>query len=280
MRSSNWGRWGEEDERGAANLLSLSHVLRACRTPSEGRVFDLGIEVRQGAPVVGRRMSPLHLMSVDGGDYAALGRQGDGSADDYLFMAVHGSTHMDALSHVWSDGAIYNGFSYREVRSSGAARCGIEKVGGMVTTGHIFDFRDAKGLEANRISGDDFAQQAIERHIEVRSGDAVLVRTGWLEKFASGADADACPTVSPDAADWFAQCDVSVVGADNPAVEDLTDLPLRLHRRLLRDRGVYILELLSLQQAADAGVSSGLLVVAPLRISRGVGSPVNPVLVV
>lgn len=278
---SNWGRWGEDDERGAANLLSPSQVLRACGAPTHGRIYDLGIEVRQSAPVLGRRMPPLHLMSVDGGDYAALGREdSDGSADDYLFMAVHGSTHVDALSHVWSDGAMYNGFSYREVRSSGASRCGIEKAGGMVTTAHVFDFRDAVGLDGNRIGSADFAKQAGERRIEVRPGDAVLVRTGWMELNAAGVDADASPTVSPEAADWFAECDVAVVGADNPAVEDLSAVPLRLHRALLRDRGVYLLELLNLQEVADDEVSSGLLVLAPLRISRGVGSPVNPLLVV
>ncbi len=243
-------------------------------------MFDLGIEVKKGAPVVGGRMSPLHLMSVDGGDFAALGREDDGAADDYIFMAVHGSTHVDALSHVWSEGAMYNGFSFKEVRSSGAGRCGIEKTGGMVTVAHLFDFRDAVGLQDNRISSADLEEQATSRGMDVRSGDAVLVRTGWMETHASGGEPDSCPTVSPEAAEWFADRDVVLVGADNPAVEDLTVVPLRLHHALLRDRGVYLLELLSLQVAADAGVSSGLLVVAPLRITRGVGSPVNPLLIV
>lgn len=277
---SNWDRWGSDDERGAANLLSAPHVLRACSTPRDGRVFNLGIEVKKGAPVAGGRMSPLHLMSVDGGDFAALGREDDGAADDYLIMGVHGSTHVDALSHVWKEGAMYNGFSYKEVRSSGAARCGIEKTGGMVTVGHVFDFRDSAGLEGNRISSADFEAQASARGIEVRSGDAVLVRTGWMETHAAGGDADSCPTVSPEAAEWFSDRDVALVGADNLAVEDLNAVPLPLHHALLRDRGVYLLELLSLQEAADAGVDSGLLVVAPLRISRGVGSPVNPLLIV
>lgn len=277
---SNWKRWGAEDERGAANLLTSPHVLRACGTPREGRVFDLGIEVKKGGPVVGGRMSPLHLMSVDGGDYSALGREDDGSADDYLFMAVHGSTHVDALSHVWAEGAMYNGFSYKEVRSSGAARCGMEKAGGMVTVGHVFDFRNASGLQNNRISSADFEAQERASGLEIRPGDAVLVCTGWMETHAAGGDADSTPTVSPEAADWFADRDVALVGADNPAVEDLSVVPLRLHHALLRDRGVYLLELLSLQGAADTGVSSGLLVVAPLRISRGVGSPVNPLLIV
>ena len=113
---TNWGRWGADDERGAANLLTPETVLAACAAASSGRVYNLGIEVKQGAPVAGRRTSPVHLMSSDGGDYAALGREDWGTADDYLFLASGGTTHIDALSHVWSGGTLYNGFSYREVR--------------------------------------------------------------------------------------------------------------------------------------------------------------------
>ena len=116
--------------------------------------------------------------------------------------------------------------------------------------------------------------------MDVNPGDAVLVRTGWMEAYAAGGDPDSCPTVSPGAADWFAQQDISLLGADNPAVEDLTQEPLRLHHAMLRDRGVPLLELLTLTRPADAGVTSGLLIVSPLRITRGVGSPVNPILVV
>ena len=52
-----------------------------------------------------------------------------------------------------------------------------------------------------------------------------------------------------------------------------------LHRVLIRDLGVYIVEMLDLRGPAGDGVDSGLLVVAPLLVSRGVNSPVNPILI-
>ncbi len=45
---SNWGRWGSGDEQGAKNLLTEAAVLRACTVPTQGRVYNLGIELRRG----------------------------------------------------------------------------------------------------------------------------------------------------------------------------------------------------------------------------------------
>ena len=69
------------------------------------------------------------------------------------------------------------------------------------------------------------------------------------------------------------------------ALAVLTGLAVRrgvlppLHKILVRDLGVTMMELLHLREPAEDGVETGMLVVAPLRISRGVGSPVNPLLV-
>ena len=72
-----------------------------------------------------------------------------------------------------------------------------------------------------------------------------------------------------------------IIGADNIAVEATGRrgvLP-PLHKILVRDLGVTLIELLHLRSPGEDGVESGMLVIAPLRISRGVGSPVNPLLV-
>jgi len=280
---NNWGRWGAEDERGTANLLTGEVVARACRVPTQGRVYNLGIQLRQGAPIAGRRISPVHLMSSDGGDYAALGREDWGTADDYLFLASGGTTHIDALSHLWYGGRMFNGFSFREVRSSGAARCGIEKVGGLLTRGHVLDFVDVQTERAGLIGSADIAAYVRTRGLDIRPGDALLFRTGWMEAaLTESLHGRAFPVVDLDAAGWIAEHDIAVVGADNQAVEAVAGrgvLP-PLHQVLLRDLGVYLMELLVLAEPARDRVTTGLLIVAPLLITRGVNSPVNPLLVV
>jgi kynurenine formamidase len=88
----------------------------------------------------------------------------------------------------------------------------------------------------------------------------------------------AAPALSPSVSRWIIDRDIAVVGADNPAVEVYGED--ELHTSLIRDHGVYLMELLALQGPADDQIRRGLLVVAPLLISRGAGSPVNPILIV
>jgi kynurenine formamidase len=283
----NWGRWGPEDERGAVNLISADRVLDACRRPSQGRVYQLGIELRRGAPVGGERSAPMHFMVHDGGDFAALGRDDWGTADDYLTLYTQGTTHIDGLAHMWSGGRLYNGFSYREVRSSGAAKLGVEKLGGIVTTAHVLDFADRAGDRDSDITVADIEEHFTRAGSRPSAGDAVLFRTGWMDAALSARhDQQALAgrgfaVVAPETADWFADHDIAVVGADNIAVEATGRrgvLP-PLHERLVCQWGVTLIEMLDLSGPGADGVTTGMLVIAPLRISRGVGSPVNPLLV-
>ena len=72
--------------------------------------------------------------------------------------------------------------------------------------------------------------------------------------------------------------DVTVIGADNSAVEVIPTETgeLDVHVELIRNQGMYLLELLELDALAADEVYEFLFVAAPLRISRGVGSPLNP----
>jgi kynurenine formamidase len=90
------------------------------------------------------------------------------------------------------------------------------------------------------------------------------------------------PGIGLDAARWLAARDVVAVGSDNAAVEALpfdTGDFLAVHKYLLVDHGIYLLEYLDLSAPARAGVSEGLLTVGPLLITGGTGSPVNPILI-
>ncbi|HEY1970186.1 MAG TPA: cyclase family protein, partial [Pseudonocardia sp.] len=136
---NNWNRWGADDERGAANLISPELLLSALRVARSGEVVSLADEIRRDrVPVAPARSPATHLMSLDGGDFAAgfqLHGSTHGVADDYLFMACQGSTHVDALGHLWYDGQLYNGFPADRVRSYGATRLGIENLGHLIGRG-------------------------------------------------------------------------------------------------------------------------------------------------
>jgi hypothetical protein len=43
---TNWGRWGDDDERGALNLLTPDRVRVAAAAVTTGKVYSLGIPIQ------------------------------------------------------------------------------------------------------------------------------------------------------------------------------------------------------------------------------------------
>ena len=50
--------------------------------------------------------------------------------DDIIIMPLQAATQWDALSHVYYEDKLYNGFPASSVTSLGAFHCGIDKVDG------------------------------------------------------------------------------------------------------------------------------------------------------
>jgi kynurenine formamidase len=291
MRESNWGRWGADDERGALNLIGSAEVLKSMRLVRHGRVYQLGMEIHAGSPRFQARPPMLHLMLRHGGDYLAGARMPDntGSADEYIGLSTHGTTHIDALSHLWYDDALYNGVAPNEVRGTGAARNSIDKIGPIIGRGVLLDIARLLGVDhldgGYGISADELTACAQQQGVEVGSGDVVLIRTGWIQQFQKDpAVYDASqPGLLASTVPWFVERDIAAIGADNMTVEcapDPTGKTVPFHRSMIRDYGVHLIELLDLEALATDGVTEFLFIASPLRIKRGVGSPLNPVAVV
>jgi kynurenine formamidase len=282
---TNWGRWGRDDERGATNLLDPAAVLSAVAEVRSGEVLRLAAPIvgGRGFGLVGRP-DPMHLMLRDGGDYAAglPERGGFGFADDLLTVPTHGVSHLDALSHVWRDGLMYNGIPASSVTSRGARKLGIEKIPPIVTRGVFVDAaRSGPRTAADPIHLDELRSLLDGAGVELRAADALLVRTGWMAA-ARAAEADALSWggLHFDCGPWLAEREVVLVGADNPGVEAFPsgdpDCQVPLHLELTRGHGILLGELLDLEPLAAAGRATFLFVVAPLPLVGGVGSPVVP----
>jgi kynurenine formamidase len=281
-----WGRWGADDQRGALNLLGEHTVLRGIGTVRAGKTVSLAVPMGHGkGPIFANRAPLQHFMARDGGDYAAgLPEKGFGMADDYIVLATQGTTHIDALAHVWKDGVMWNGYSANSVTSRGASQCGIENVGPVVTRAIFLDFADdyaRSGNDRHGIEPWDLENALAATGETPMSGDALIIRTGWLKAWRAGeAAVTAWPGLTPACAAWVVEHDFALVGADNMAVElgpapDPNDAA-PLHIKLIRDRGIYFVELLDLEGLADAGRTSFCLAFAPMPLVGGVGSPLHP----
>jgi kynurenine formamidase len=295
MAENNWGRWGDDDERGALNLLDTETVRSAAAAITTGKAYNLGIPIQsQGVPLLDYRGTPMRLTLInesDDGMYDFMGcPPGTGSHEDMLVFASHTTSHMDALCHVYDGSQHYNGFSASSMKThTGAGHLGIEKVGAIAARMVMLDLVKHQGAEGwlelgKAVSGADLEACAAAQGVEVGTGDVVLIRTGYLDAWNAlqpniGFEQ---PGLNVDGARWLADRDVVAVGSDNAAIEMIPfddNEFLAVHKVLLVQRGIYMLEFLNLAELAADDCYEGLITVAPLLVTGATGSPVNPVVI-
>lgn len=290
MSQEAWKRWGADDERGALNYIGPDEVKRATALVRTGEVLRLAQLLSSKTPVPGHRCGLQHFMGRDGGDYAAGSKRPGGFqfAEDTVVMPLHIGTHVDALCHAWYDDQMFNGFSGNEVRSArGAEKLGVEKMPPIVTRGILLDIVKLKGrviAPGEVIDRADLEAAAAAVGITPARGDAVLIRTGWLEsqKTVKKPSFEVEPGINVEAARWLAEAGVAIVGADNFAVE-VIPFPegsvFPVHQLLIRDFGVPLLEGLMLDPLVESGRHEFLFIASPLPIVGATGSPLAPVAV-
>jgi kynurenine formamidase len=311
-RVRNWGRWGEDDELGTLNLIGREQVARAASLVRRGRVFSLGVNLDTGGPQGSMpiRVNTQHFISI-GGDYDRLKEHVDGLDlaspnfirdfyettitrinDDWIFMPTHAATQWDALSHVYYEGELYNGFPAASVTSFGARFLGIEKAArtGVVGRGVLVDVARHRGVPwldyGDPIEPAELDEVLARQGVDVVTGDILVLRTGSWERFVAERTATSpCSGLSWRCAEWLHEREVAAVAADNLQVEsdgtDIEGVTLALHCLCLRDMGMMLGEYWNLAELAGDCAEDGCyefqLIAPPLRISGGIGSPLNPV---
>jgi kynurenine formamidase len=276
----NWNRWGADDQRGTLNYITPEKRLQAAGLIRAGKAYSLAIPLRAEAPIWPSRHKNWHIAT-----HRNTQGPGPGGAEDVLMMHTHGTTHIDALCHVFRDGRMYNGYSAVEAISSGGAeRNSIANVDVIATRGVLLDFPKYHGaahLPADHeITPREAEAVAAAQGVVIGSGDAILFRTGFMQIWQrNSAEYDrAQPGINRAVAEWAGEHEIVLLGADNSAVEIFPTIPpLPVHQEFIRDQGGYLLELLYLDDLARDEVYEFMLVVAPLRIDRGLGSPINPI---
>lgn len=297
-RFSNWGRWGDDDQRGALNYIDEEKTRRAAQLVRRGVTFSLQLPLDEKGPQTGAfgRVNAIHQMVATGTDHTADRqpyKDGWGFADDSLFLFLQGGTQWDALAHIFKDGKMYNGYPATDVSSQGAARNGIENVPTLATRGVLLDVPLVLGrehLQPGEAIGVDLLNEVCQRQgVEVEEGDIVLIRTGDMahRRYKPGWDgysAGDAPGLSLRSAPWFAERRVAGIASDTWGIEvrpnEIPGSFQPLHLVLLVSMGLMLGEIWYLDElAADCaadGVYEFFLVAPPLVISRAVGSPANP----
>lgn len=281
---SNWGRWGAKDERGSLNLITPEIIKQAAGLIKTGKTYSLAAPLETNGP----QWPPRHKMWK--ATQFSNNPSGVNSSGDALMLHSHSGTHLDALCHIWYRNQLYNGFSAREhVTSFGVTRASIDKVPFIVGRGVLLDIAKWRGVDHLRvgepITASELNQCANAQNIRIQSGDIVLVRTGWLRVFSQDRALfdSGEPGLDESTLPWLKDHDIVAVGADNHGVEVMERIPpkqLLLHPVALRDLGIYLVEMVNLEELAADQVYEFFLMIAPLRLVGGTGSPVNPIALV
>ncbi|MDI5969342.1 cyclase family protein [Streptomyces sp. SL13] len=255
------------------------------------RTIELGQPLFTGMPC-----SPNH----PGFRMALARRHGDlrrpdgGSASsEVIVTGGHVGTHIDALSHVSQDGRLHGGVDAEKAQRGGAfTELGAEQIPPLVTRAVLLDVAAVLGVDVLEpgygVTREDLLEAAEHAGALPRPGDVALVRTGWAAHFARPqtylGHATGVPGVTEDAAEWLAAQGIVATGADTTAYERIPPgeghRTLPVHRLLLVEHGIYLMEHLNLEEIAASGLTEFPLVVSPLRIVGGTGSPIRPIAVV
>ena len=143
---SNWGRWGPDDQLGAANLITPEKRLEALALATEGISVSLAHRVlKEEADDVPRPFGHSMLGVPDpSGEPSFFG----GVSDNYN-VSYHGysHSHIDSLCHILYKGQMYNGVSHDTITEDGCTNASIVNLqGGIVTRGVLLDFPRLKGV--------------------------------------------------------------------------------------------------------------------------------------
>ncbi|MFJ8777880.1 cyclase family protein [Streptomyces sp. NPDC102476] len=285
-----WGTWSPAD-RGAWNRVTPAHVQRATALVRSGVTVPMALPWNT-VPGPDNGKPALHYMS-DLGDVEA---PEPSCHKDFIAVDYHGKgvSHLDALSHIAYRGQLYDGRAAREVVDAAGAHFGaVSALGPLVTKGVLIDLPAVLGTDwlepGTAVHAEDVLAAEKALGVTIAEGDAVLLRSGHFRRRAElGAwnPDNASAGFHVDAVPLLAERGISLLGGDGdsdvrPSPVDGLHSPV--HALALTAMGVPLLDNLDLEALSAACAAEGryefLLVVAPLNVPGGTGSPVNPVAV-
>jgi kynurenine formamidase len=308
---SNWGRWGKDDQAGTINLITPAKRKAAAALVREG--FSVSLELDAALPKEGPTGGPLPSMMpvARGGAPSPAGvaratwsltarpaapepRDTMSFDVDTIAVSYHGSatTHMDALSHVYYKGQLFNGFPQSGYTDRGTARNDVTAFGnGILTRGVLFDIPKLKGVpymgDEEPIYAEDLEAWEKKAGVRVEPGDALLFRTGRWARVKEKGPLDvgrSSPGLYVSCAKWLKERGVALLGDD----VDQDVMPSRVegvsqpvHLIMLWCLGTPVIDNADLEALSEACAGRNrwtfMLAVNPLRIPGATGGPVNPI---
>ena len=254
-QGSNWGEFGEDDQRGRMNLLTAERRLAALKEVKTGAVFCLSHPLdRPGGNVLNPNRYPPVFHPVKRGNHVYFNlametsdpRFTDVGSDEAIMLYSQYSTHWDGFAHKGSlfdaDGdGVAEKVSYNGFRIVDAAGRGLQgelgaiavSVAEMATTGVqgravMIDLRHHFGDERVAVTAEMLERVMKTDAVTVEEGDIVCLHTG-LGQLIREAEGKLDASIKTKCAvldgydkrllEWISDAGIAAIAADNLAVE-------------------------------------------------------------
>lgn len=278
-------------ERGALNHINADVVKNAAATVSKGQIVQMALPWNTISGPDNAKPATHYMVSL-----SQFEKPEPTSNRDFIGVDYHGKavSHMDAPTHIVYRGDMFGGKkSIDHVTSQGSNWASIDKLGPVVTRGILLDaalMQDINYLEpGTAIHASDILAMEKKFGFNITQGDCILLRSGhFARREALGVwnPDNLSAGFHVDVMRLFKERKVSVIGADGdsdvrPSPVEGVDSPI--HALALPGMGIPLLDNLQLEALAKICIAEKRwifqIILAPLNIPRGTGSPLNPVAV-
>ena len=275
--------FGPDDQTGATNRVTSAVTKAAAAEIQTGVVTSMANDLVDGIPLFGTRFSKTVLTSFATLPGAEFGNNKLSYMEDTYLSQSHVGTHIDGIGHIGVQDCYYNQTPMgKYVTQNYLKKFGIENIKTFATRGVIIDavkvFQAAGKLKANAacktpcldagtlITEADLQAGLKMYNVTLREADAVFINTGWGDLFRQWPAQNAAynkgePGISESAALWLVSQKVVAVGADTWAVEvvpgEREDIAFPVHKTLITDNGIHIIENVRTDLISAAAASSG-----------------------
>ena len=304
---SSWGVWGDKDVFGCLNLLTPERVRDAAGLIRKGSLFPLNWDMGLPDPPLFGRAAFEHKVEWLANEV--------GHDDELSGWNTQSSSQWDGFRHIKSAiHGFYGGVADEDHGIHHWARRGLAGRAVLLDVGR---WRASQGRALDLSASDpiepsDLTATATAQGTEIRTGDVLLIRTGWINWYTE-LDGDSrrdlasslkTPGLRPcrDTVELLWDLHVAAVAGDNPALEvwppgalatpetfeAIRSDPERTyelfaHFAILPMLGLPIGEMWNLDplaaDSADDGVYEGFFTSAPLNLAAGVASPPNAMVI-
>ena len=275
--------FGPNDQTGATNRVTPAVTKAAAAEIQTGVVTSMANDLVDGIPLFGTRFSKTVLTSFATLPGAEFGNNKLSYMEDTYLSQSHVGTHIDGIGHIGVQDCYYNQTPMgKYVTQNYLKKFGIENIKTFATRGVIIAavkvFQAAGKLKANAacktpcldagtlITEADLQAGLKMYNVTLREADAVFINTGWGDLFKQWPAQNAAynkgePGISESAALWLVSQKVVAVGADTWAVEvvpgEREDIAFPVHKTLITDNGIHIIENVRTDLISAAAASSG-----------------------